>query len=389
MKIKRLVVDFILEPLFSQRRLESHFVSWAKFVYRVRKPFIIGITGSVGKSTTTAVIAAVLSHPEATKRVGPIGNTFSNMNDDLGVAATLLRFNYVVELPWSYLGRIALFFQLPIRALRAVTTDYPKVWVLECGVGSTANLYRLVTIAPPDIAVVTRIGAAHLEKLKTLDGVVKEKSALVRAVPSTGLVILGQDHDFVSYFQEASRAPVVNVVGQGLELSQNIARAVCQHMGIPAEVVTAALRDFKSPDGRLNRIDLPNLTVIDDTYNANPLSMKLGLDTLAQLAKNGKRRLAILGGMGEMGVDGPHYHEDVGSYARSRADVLIGVGDLANLYKPDHWFSDSDACSAGIETLLNGDDCVLVKGSASVRMKSIVMKLREIGERPGGLVSKT
>lgn len=375
---KRFVVDSILEPLIPLRRLESYLVYWAHLVFRLRRPFIIGITGSVGKSTTTAMVAAVLSHPDAERIVGPVGSTFGNMNDDVGLSATLLRFDYVFELPWDYPGRFALLFLLPLRALRVITGSYPKVMVLECGVGSTANLHRLVAIAPPDIAVVTRIGAAHLEKLGTLDGVVQEKSALVRAVSPSGLVILGQDHDYVKQFERAACAPVVKVSGHGVELSQNITRAVCRHMGVPDKIVDSALRDFKSPAGRLNRLVLDGMIVIDDTYNANPLSMKLGLDTLDQISGLENRRVAVLGWMGEMGVDAQRYHEEVGAYARNRADVLIGVGDLAKHYDPDHWFESSDTCADGIDRLLHINDCLLVKGSASARMGRVVTKLREI-----------
>lgn len=379
--MKKLIVNFILEPLIPLHRLESYFTFWAHVVFRVRKPFIIGITGSVGKSTTTAMVAAVLSHRDAERIVGQVGCTFSNMNDNIGLAATLLRFEHVFELPWKYSHRLTLLLSLPLRAIHVATGRYPKVMVLECGAGSTARLHELVKIAPPNIAVVTTIGAAHLELMKTLDGVVQEKSALVRAVSPSGLVVLGQGHDYISQLERVARAPVVKVGGQGVELSKNITRAISQHMGIPNEVVNSGLKDFRSPEGRLNRLELGRMVVIDDTYNANPLSMKLGLDTLASMAGQGHRRLAILGGMAEMGKDSNQYHEDLGDYARSRADLLVGVGELSRHYAPDHWFESSDACADEIEKLLRHDDYILVKGSASARMSRVVTKLREIATK--------
>ena len=388
LKMKSFIVDFVLEPLIPQRRLESCLMFWARLVVKVHKPFIIGITGTVGKSTTTAMLAAVLSHREAEKIVGTVGSTFGNMNDDVGLPATLLRFDYVLELPYDYLSRMAFLFILPFRALRVMARRYPKVMVLECGAGWGGSLHRAVTVAPPDVAIVTTIGAAHLEKFKTLEGVAQEKSVLVRAVPPSGLVILGQGHNYVTQLEQAARAPVVKVSGQGVELSQNIARAVCQHMGVPDEVVSSALRDFKSPERRLNRLELAGMTVIDDTYNANPLSVKLGLDTLAQAAGSAHRRLAILGVMAELGEEGPRYHEEVGAYARSRADILIGVGELAKYYSPDFWFDTSDACAGHVESLVRVDDCLLVKGSASARMGRVVERLREIAEKRQSATSR-
>lgn len=377
--LRRLVIDRLIEPAIPRRRLESYLIFWAKLVYRLRKPLIVSITGSVGKSTTTALVAHVLSTPAAMAVTGPVGSTFSNMNDDVGVSATLLRYRDVLELPWEYHRRVAMFFAIAWRALRALALrDYPKVMVLECGAGWTASLARIATIAPPTISVVTRIGAAHLEKLRTIEGVVREKGALVRAVPPSGLVVLGREHAFVSELQRMSRAPVVVVPGHGVELSQNVARAVCNYLHIPADACEAALETFKRPEGRLNTMDLPAGTVIDDTYNANPMSMQLALDTLAQLGGRQRRRIAVLGPMGELGDDASRYHVELGAYARERADLLIGVGAPSREYAADHWFATSEDCVAAIERIVAAGDVVLVKGSASAKMPLIVERLRTV-----------
>ena len=110
------------------------------------------------------------------------------------------------------------------------------------------------------------------------------------------------------------------------------------------------------------------MTVIDDSWNANPMSMKLGLDVLAELSQPGQRPVAILGHMAELGDEGARYHEEVGIYARTRADLVIGVGELSRLYKPDLWFDNIDACAAQIEALLHRGDLLLVKGSHSSRL---------------------
>ena len=382
--------DVILGKLLPNRVIAPYLSFWARLVVWVRKPFIIGITGSVGKTTTTAMITAVLTHPDVYPFVGLVGFASKNMNDDVGLPLTLLRYEgWVTDNPRS---RWMMLATVPFRALRLATwSHYPKTLVLEFGTHWAGHLKRLARLAPPDVAVVTTIGPAHLERLKTLEGVVAEKSAVVRAVSPSGLVILGKGHDYVAELEQVARAPVTKVTGRGIEQLQNITRAVCRHLGIPEEIVDSALKDFKAPSGRLNllKFDGIGMMVIDDSYNANPLSMKLGLDTLAENARPGQRRVAVLGGMGELGEESLRYHDDIGAYTRSRADVVIGVGELAKYYNPDFWFDSSNTCVDQIENLLRSDDCLLVKGSNSVRMKRVVEKLREIAENHMATVSGT
>jgi UDP-N-acetylmuramoyl-tripeptide--D-alanyl-D-alanine ligase len=335
----------------------------------MRKPFIIGITGSVGKTTTLEMVSAVLTHPNVTPIVGLVGQTKDGMNDDYGLPFTLLGYE-----KWSPLRDKALAVPFVAMHLASGLGRYPKILVLEFATHWMGHLERLAKLAPPDIGVVTTIAPAHLERLKTIQGVVREKSAIVRAVPPSGLVILGQDHDHVSELEQASRAPVVKVAGRGIELAKNITYVISQRLGVPREIVDMAMADFRSPKGRLNRLELSELTVIDDTINANPSSMKLALDTLNEVA--GRRRLAILGYMAELGENAPSYHREIGAYARSRVDMLIGIGELARHYNPDQWFDTSDTCATTIAELIRPGDVILVKGSRSVRMERVVERLR-------------
>jgi len=366
----------IVDRMVSDDAITPYLFLCARLVLRIHKPFIIGITGSVGKTTTTELIAAVLARPEARARVGRVAKTWKNLNNDIGLPFAVLLFNDWIK--GDGYRKLAALCRLPYRVARLVlTSQYPNTLVLEYGTGWHGHLHWLAKLAPPNIAVVTTIGPAHLERLKTLEGVVHEKSALVRAVGPEGLVVLGDDHSFVSHLEQLSRAPVIKVTGHGAELSRNIARVIGRHFGIPDEAISSALEHLKLPQGRLNHIEAGGLTIIDDTYNANPRSMRLGLDTLAESAVPGQRRVAILGNMGELGDEGPRYHEEIGIYARSRADLLIGVGDLAKYYVPDHWFADSEACANEVRNLLHNGDCVFIKGSAAVRMIKVVAKLQE------------
>jgi UDP-N-acetylmuramoyl-tripeptide--D-alanyl-D-alanine ligase len=168
-------------------------------------------------------------------------------------------------------------------------------------------------------------------------------------------------------------------------LSKNIARVVARRLGVPDQAVESALEAAGATKGRLNRLQARDLTVIDDSYNANPLSMRLGLDTLAEAAPAGCRRVAILGTMGELGAESERYHREIGQHARRCADLVIGVGDMGRRYAPDRWFEDSESCARAIGGLVSPGDWLLVKGSASVAMSRVVDRLmRDAGGRTSG-----
>ena len=313
----------------SKERLAALLNFLARLVVRIRKPYIIGITGSVGKTTTTEMIAFVLKKSEAEGVVGLVGCTERNMNDDLGLPATLLLFNKLKE-DYGPSRFFAACFA-PFKALQIITgtCSYPKVFVLEYGTSRLGHIARLASLARPNIAVVTTIGAAHLERLKSLEGVAREKMALVQAVPPIGLVVLGIEHDFVSLLTQASRSPVILVEGKGTEFASKATRVICRHLNIPDAVIEDGLKAFKIPKGRMNILEFEDMTVIDDSYNANPTSMKYGLDMLAGTAKSGERRVAVLGFMAELGEQGPQYHQEIGAYARIHADLLLTRHDNA------------------------------------------------------------
>ncbi len=360
---------------FSEDHLIAHLSFWTRLVYRRRRPFIIGITGSVGKSTTTELVATVLTHPKAKASAGPIRKTTNNMNHYPGLPLTFLGWHRLCK---DLHERIRLILILPFRALWLLGPGrFPKVCVLEYGTDKTGYLQKLVDLIPPDIGVVTAVGPAHLEGLGSIEGVALEKSTVARAVPPNGLVILGEGHDYVDFIAAKCRARVVRCSGKGTELAAEIARVIGRRFGIPNPAIEEAIRSAKPPERRLCRIDLEGITVIDDTYNANPLSMRLGLDTLSEIAGQGaRRRVAVLGTMAELGDSGPELHAEIGRLARQRADFIVGVGTLAKHYQPDVWYPDSVACSQAIEQFIRANDVLLVKGSASVQMRTIVEGLR-------------
>ena len=162
--------------------------------------------------------------------------------------------------------------------------------------------------------------------------------------------MLNRSNPVVAGLAAESRAPVVEVQGRGTELAQNIARAIARHLGVPDTAIEDALRDLEPVRRRLDKRVANGMTIIDDAFNANPLSMKLALDVLAESAPPGARRVAILGTMRELGSQAVMYHEEIRAYARSRADLILGVGEHAEHYSDRHVFPDSHACAAAFAT---------------------------------------
>jgi UDP-N-acetylmuramoyl-tripeptide--D-alanyl-D-alanine ligase len=354
--------------------LIPYFSFWTRLILQKQKPLIIGITGTAGKTTTTQMIAHVLLQDAARPYVGIVGKTPRSLNGDYGVRLSVLR---ETEYPDNWGKRIKLFLPLPYRVLKQVfSSKYPRVLVLEYGTFDAGHIKDLVTFAPAQIAIVINIGPAHLERHKTVEGVYFEKRALVQGAPPNGLVVLGSGHEFVERLRADSKAPVVVVDGRGIELAQNIARVVCKHLGLPENIIEAGLKSYEPPKSRLSQFTSGGITVIDDSYNANPLSMKLGLDTLAD-EKNKGRRVAMLGFMAELGDLSQTYHQEIGAYARERVDFLIGVGDDAKHYVPDYWFRTSAECAAQLDTLVQNSDIVLIKGSKASKMAVVVKHFKE------------
>jgi UDP-N-acetylmuramoyl-tripeptide--D-alanyl-D-alanine ligase len=357
-----------------KRAICAYFSFWAQIVLRAHEPFIIGVTGSVGKTTTKEAIAAVLSHPDARHVVRRVHKSPGNLNDNLGHALAILRFP-----DWAQTRlRLAWWIGLaPFKAFRlALFEPRMDVLVLEYALSPNSDFARLVRLAPPDVAVVTAIGPAHLETFGSIEGIAHEKGRLVRAVPANGLVVLGLENPCLAEMSRESVAPVVTAGGIGRELSNNIARTVGAFVGVPEHVVEDALRTTRPVTRRLKFFDLGAFTVIDDTINANPMSMRLALTTLDARASGGQRRIAMLAFMAELGEQSASYHREIGAFARDRADLVIGVGPLAREYAPDWWFADANECARQLPRIVQAGDLVLVKGSASAHMDVVAGALK-------------
>lgn len=359
----------------------------------VRRPArVVGITGSVGKTTTRAFTAELLA------RRFRVQSTAGSFNNEIGVPLTLL--------------------QLRPDTQRAV---------IEMGMYTTGEIATLCTWARPAVGVVLNVGPVHMERAGSMEAIARAKRELVEALPADGAAILNIDDARVAAMAPHTSARVVtigrapradvrasDVTGHGREgftftltyegASLNVrvrlpgshlvtnllaATATCLVDGFAlAEVVTGieALRD--SP--RMRVVALANgVTLLDDTYNANPASMAAALDLLAELPG---RHVALLGDMRELGAAATEEHRVLGEHAAATLDVLLTIGDLAagagahahaaGLESVRHIESVEVAASALCRALEPGD-VVLVKGSRALALDAVVAALeRGIGLAP-------
>ena len=343
------------------------------------------ITGSNGKTSTKDLCAAVLAQRFSVTR------TLGNLNNHLGV---------------------------PFSVLRADSTH--DVGIFEIGMNHAGETAPLAAIARPDIAIITNIGVAHIEFLGTREAIALEKGMLAEAVGENGTVILNADDDFTPGIAKRTRARVITAGLQGgdvratdlEQLSEGIrfrlhATGQCveaelpvpgEHMvrnallacaagislGLPLSECAAGLRALKLTAGRLTQKTIRGIRVLDDTYNANPDSMSAALITLARMPVEG-RRIAVLGGMGELGAESERGHRSVGEVAgREKIGCVITVGETAR------WIADA-AESSGVSSVIRTADAeeatltlrgiaqpgdtVLVKASRSARLERIVQAM--------------
>ena len=354
---------------------------------------VIGITGSVGKTGTKEMIASVLSTRFR------VHKTAGNLNNEIGVPMTLF-------------------------ALR----ESHQVAVMEMGISDFGEMSRLTEMVRPDIAMITIIGYAHLENLIDRAGVLKAKTEIFKGLPPHGLALVNGDDDLLAPFEITTAAPdktevekrlyglgaendyrAVDIVNQGeagtactLLLGDEafpilvpafgqhmiytaLAAAVVGHrLGLTPEEITRGISAFQNADQRAEVSKTDHLTIIDDSYNANPDSVKAALTSLGNLSG---KRVAILGDMGELGENAAALHYQVGSHAaQCGIDRLICVGEMSKSLhqgaldtKPTlqaWYFPEKEEAIQALPAILQQGDQVLVKASRFMRFEEIVAALK-------------
>ena len=353
---------------------------------------IVGITGSVGKTSTKEMIASVLSEKYNVLK------TEGNFNNEIGLPLTV--FNIREE---------------------------HEVAVLEMGISHFGDMKPLAKIARPDVCVITNIGYAHLENLGTRDGILKEKSSMTDYMNPKGSVIFnGDDDKLKSYTSRDGRTPVyfgltascpfhvenierkglkgtyaefvtptsrfhahISIPGDHMIYNALAGVAVGYALGMNNDEIARGIEKLVPIAGRNNLIEAKHYTIIDDCYNANPASMKSSLDVLAYADT---RKVAILGDMGELGADELAMHREVGAYAAFKnTDVLVCIGalskDMAEAAKETvlateknmkvFHFDTKEDFYQNMGQILNENDTILVKASHFMEFPEIVKKLSE------------
>lgn len=421
----------------------------SKAVIKKYNPIVVGVTGSVGKTSTKEAV-------------------FSVLRSKFNVRASDASFNNEIGFPMAILGlkrpgRLIWIFNV-LKALKLVLMkekNYPEVLVLEMGADKPGDIDYLVDIAPPRIGIVTGVGEipVHVEYYSGPEEVAKEKSKLISALPPNGLAVLNHDDWAVFEMKDLSRAKTTTfgfdshaeikasdmryffeedgearagphtIMSEGLKISSQsdnrsfgvragisfklnhegrsvpfrLAGALGKHqiyavlaaaaVGLHFEMnlieISQALEKMEFPKQRMKLVKgIRNSWVIDDTYNASPLSTQAALETLYEfgnkvIGQNGKgRKIAVLGDMRELGIFTEKAHRLVGNFAGEKTEYLFTVGPAAKFIADSVFnqlpkenimtFDSSEEAGEWLKDFVSEGDIVLVKGSRAMEMEKIV-----------------
>jgi UDP-N-acetylmuramoyl-tripeptide--D-alanyl-D-alanine ligase len=351
---------------------------------------VIGVTGSNGKTTVKEMIAAILAAAfGADARLATQGN----LNNEIGVPLTVTRL-----------------------------TDAHKAAVVELGMNHPGEIARLAAIAEPTVALVNNAQREHQEFMHTVEAVARENGAVLQALAADGVAVFPGDDEYTALWRElagdrdvltfglteacdvrAAYTPTefgselkvtsfprlrggdvveftikLNAAGVHNVRNALAATACALAAGIPVDAIVRGLEAFAPVSGRLQRKQaVSGATVIDDSYNANPDSVRAAIDVLAQYASP---RILVLGDMGEVGTQGPEFHQEIGAYAASRGiDTVLATGDLARhlVGSGAQHYEQFDELLAALDQKLGSksDATVLVKGSRFMKMERVVQHL--------------
>ncbi len=398
--------------------------SVSKKILRKYQPKIIGITGSVGKTSTKEAVAVALGAKFSLRQ------SLKSYNNEIGIPLTIIGAG---ETPGrSMVGWLVVFGRA--LGLLISTKVYPEVLVLEMGADKPGDIAYLTRLAPCDVGVLTSISHAHTQAFKTLQQIAREKKIIVTHLAGDAQAVLNFDDDLVVEVGTQSKAPrltygfkygadfqasdakliynpasgwpeginfkvssaghivpvfLPGVVAEHLIPAALAALAVANACGVNLVDAALALEDLLPCPGRMRLLPgVKHTLVIDDSYNANPSSTLSALHTLADLRiGETARRYAVLGDMLELGTETENAHRAVGfKVAELGVDYLITVGEAAKQlahaaeeagHDPDRIATFADATSAArfLQDKLDEGDVVLIKGSRGMHLELVVKEI--------------
>ncbi|HRP97147.1 MAG TPA: UDP-N-acetylmuramoyl-tripeptide--D-alanyl-D-alanine ligase [Rhodocyclaceae bacterium] len=357
---------------------------------------VIGVTGSNGKTTVKEMCAAIMRAQAARDGfdAAAVLATRGNLNNDIGVPLTLFGLD-----------------------------EGHRAAIIEMGMNRPGEIARLTLLARPTVAIVTNAQRAHLQGMGTVVSIAEEKGAIYGGLGSAGIAVINADDPHADYWRglNASRRTVgfgltrpadvqgrCTLQGLGSELvlttpagavtvalqvpgehnARNAlgAAAACLAAGASLQAVSDGLAAYTGTRGRLERRAGANgATLLDDSYNANPDSVRAAIDVLASTPG---RKILVLGDMGEMGWTSAQVHDEIGGYAKSKGvDALFALGDMSavavhNFGDGGRHFKAVDALVAALRPELDARTVVLVKGSRFMRMERVVEALVAVHNAP-------
>ncbi|WP_373484310.1 UDP-N-acetylmuramoyl-tripeptide--D-alanyl-D-alanine ligase [Acetobacterium sp.] len=351
---------------------------------------VIAITGSSGKTTTKDLVAAVLSQKYHTLK------TEGNFNNEYGIPQTLCN----------------------------LESDH-QIAVIEMGMDHLGDISKSIQLVDPDISVITNVGLSHIERLKTQENIYLAKREILQTLTSAGVAYVNGDDEFLKKIKDEKNRYLVKTFGLKGEHTVKALNYTSSQSGLEIQVkwedrnevftfnypgehnvynclvaiglgyfykmtqadIQRGLDAFVPSVNRMDIFTVGEIKVINDSYNANPDAMRASLDVLATLGRDYKRKIAILGDMLEMGEYGPAAHLEVGSYARDKADILIGVGKLGQeicrgYENAGQVYQVSDALAAGacLKEIVQPEDVVLIKASRGMGLERVVDFIKEGGQ---------
>lgn len=393
------------------------------------KPTVVGVTGSVGKSSTKEAIYSVVKNKFSSRR------NIKNYNNEIGVPLTILGyetggksiFQWIKIFTFSLLG---LVWQ----------KNYPKVLVLEMGADRIGDISYLTSFIKPYVGVITAVGEipVHVEFFQSANQVAKEKANLIKALDRSGWAVLNFDDErvrimasrtqghifsygffedadikasnFEQHLEELSQAGVsFKVDYEGSNVPIRVRRMLAPHQvnsilaGIAVGIIlkmnlveiSQNLNDYQAPVGRLNLIKgIKNSWIIDDTYNSSPSSSIAALEILKKMRG---RKIAALGDMLELGAFTEEAHRKVGAMAAEVADIIFAIG-ARSIFMADEakkhgfpeanvkYFASSEEAGRILQDMMREGDIVLIKGSQGIRMEKLVKEVMAEPERADKLL---